>query len=88
MKHAQISDTITQIISLLNRDLSDDNLIQKMVEMLQKHIPCQRVSLGLHILDRWYLYQSGQLILKPSFFSDRNKAIIFCNNAVMQKMII
>lgn len=64
-----ISKTIHQISKILNVGLSDHDLVREMGYLLQQSIPCNRLSLGLHILDRWYFYQDGKLRTSRPFLN-------------------
>ncbi|MBT4137102.1 MAG: GAF domain-containing protein [Candidatus Latescibacteria bacterium] len=63
---AKTSKVILQISKILNTGLSGQNVVREMSQILQECIPCHRLSLGLHILDRWYFYQNDELrMLRP-----------------------
>ena len=52
---------ITHLLSILNTDLPIEEIVQQMGSVLQEGIPCDRFSLGLILMDRWYFWENNRL---------------------------
>ena len=52
---------VCRIASALNTDQPMEEIMRRMGGILQDLIPCDRLSLGLLLLSRWYLLQDGRL---------------------------
>ena len=53
--------TVGRIVSALNADLPVEEIVREVGTALQKMIPCDRFSLGLPLLDKWYFLEEGGL---------------------------